>query len=253
MSSRQTLVNVDDVGLCSQSAKSLIPLIRSGVVQSISVLVVGEGMRGVTQLLEATSLERVGLHACWVDGERALSGVSILTDEDGYFLRRNQIVHRAFTHAALVRKALAEELDLQVQLCREQGAKITHLDSHQHLHLLPTFFEVICDVSIKLGRVPVRRPICKDIRIRPAGLVLNPMSMLFERRASHRGIETYPSWGFEYSGKLRKLELETLRKKAKLRPRDIEIMTHAGLADESCVRKYQRWNYDWAGEYDALQ
>lgn len=251
MSPPDARINVDDVGLCSQAAISLFPLIKAGLVNSISVLIVGQGVSGVEQLLRESEIEHIGLHACWVDQERALSGPSAITDDAGLFLNRTTIMKRSILYRRSVRVALKRELDLQVEACLDRGIRITHLDSHQHMHVFPPFFDVFAETAQRLGGVAIRQPLCTKALERPVGLILNLLSTVFKRRASIRDMETYPSLGFEYGGRLSEAKLRSLV--ARVTRPGTEIMTHAGILDERCRQKYARWGYDWQGEYEALR
>ena len=49
-------------------------------------------------------------------------------------------------------------MSAQAYKIQNSGVKISHVDSHQHLHVLPKVFEIVSDMAIKLNVKAMRMP-----------------------------------------------------------------------------------------------
>lgn len=243
-------INVDDFGLCPSNAKSIGHLLSNAVVQSASLLAVGEGVDEAFFALKVGGFQSVGLHACWVAGERSLTGPSILTDGEAFFVDQWESVRRGVLWRKEYSLALVRELRAQAAMIKEEGLVISHLDSHQHQHVTPPFHSLFLEFAGDLGGVPIRIPRCRRVHRRPIGLALNVCSRILEHRAAQAGVPTYRSFGFEHSGHLHGSNLNSFLGDRRL-ARD-ELMTHACIPSKVCANRYAKWNYEWMLEYKAL-
>jgi predicted glycoside hydrolase/deacetylase ChbG (UPF0249 family) len=157
--------------------------------------------------------------------------------------------------AWLARLIPAEEVVLefraQAQRARELGAQIDHLDTHQHLHLLPNLTSIVEVLAAELGvplRWPKERPSARWLVHPGAGaksLVLGSLSRLKQPR----GVKRVPAVGIFESGRLNERRL--IRLINGLEPGDHEIVTHPGLSPD-VVPQDPDWKYDWEDELSAL-
>jgi predicted glycoside hydrolase/deacetylase ChbG (UPF0249 family) len=149
------------------------------------------------------------------------------------------------------------ELDAQIRKVLDCGVSVSHLDSHQHLHLLPGIWRIVTELARKYAiscvRRPYERPRLYMLRERPGAtrlaslLVLNAFCLV----AKSKDITSTEHFlGFFFGGVLHKgnmnIVLRHLPKQG-----TCELMCHPGLHDPSPV--YNHWNYQWAKELEALQ
>jgi chitin disaccharide deacetylase len=153
------IVNADDFGLAEGINRSIAACHDAGSVSSATLLV---NMNG-TEQAAAYARERpalgVGLHFNLTQG-RPLSlprQIPSLVSRDGTFHRRRDILTRSVL-GRLRKQDVARELEAQLERCRTLGLKVTHVDSHQHVHaLVPAIFDVVATVAAGLN-LPVRVP-----------------------------------------------------------------------------------------------
>jgi predicted glycoside hydrolase/deacetylase ChbG (UPF0249 family) len=143
------------------------------------------------------------------------------------------------------------ELTAQLDRIEALGRPLTHVDTHQHLHLWPAVGAVVLALAAERGIPAVRVPRAQRTALTPA--VLNLLAGRLERRADAAGIR-YPAAtaGFDVSGELDRGALErTLDALVLTRAASAELLTHPGEAVDPARVRY-RWGYRWSDELDAL-
>lgn len=154
------IVNADDFGLTTGVNSSVISCHVSGSLTSATLLPNMDGTEEAARLAVAHPTLGVGLHFNITQG-RPLSRpaeVSSLLSESGEFLDRSRLLVRALTGRIRPDHVRTELLAQHAHL-RSFGVNLTHIDSHQHAHAIPSVFRVVathaCDLGLAL-RVPKR-------------------------------------------------------------------------------------------------
>src|SRR5688572_11515383 len=248
MPRRQLIVTADDVGLHPGMTEGAIRAHREGIVTACSVVANGAAFDdAVARLRDVPSLE-VGVHLALVE-ERSLT---VLRMPRKYTTFVPLYLARVITIDAIER-----ELRAQIERVVATGLRVTHLNGHQHLHLLPRIFAVVTKLAREYAipyvrivddfgapasrRLAGRRP-GAEAAARDAGaprtLAIAALSAL-GRRARGTNQRTI---GVAGAGHL--LDIVPL-----LGHVDgiTELVTHPGVA----VDGYD-WGYDWDAETRAL-
>ena len=99
-----------------------------------------------------------GVHMTYVDGlQPALKkNNSTLIDSNGFFYPSNDVRKKAIK-LSLNRNDIIEESLAQIEKVRQGGVKISHLDSHGHLHKFPSFLLALSEIKKRSGINKVRR------------------------------------------------------------------------------------------------
>jgi predicted glycoside hydrolase/deacetylase ChbG (UPF0249 family) len=147
------------------------------------------------------------------------------------------------------------ELDAQIARVRDAGLAISHLDGHQHVHVLPGVARIVTELAAAHGVRAVRYP---AERVR--GYMLGRLQ--HARRVAEQAVLGFfcavsplkrlrrsdDFVGFYFGGRLDEANLATVL--AGLPPgRTVELMCHPGGDD---MRDGTGWQYQWAAERDAL-
>ncbi|MEO8380873.1 MAG: ChbG/HpnK family deacetylase, partial [Acidobacteriota bacterium] len=128
------IVTADDVGLHRGMTEGAIRAHREGIVTACSVVVNGVAFDdAVARLREVPSLE-VGVHLTLVE-ERPLTAIRFSNKYTSFLPR--------YLARRISIEAIERELRAQIERVADAGLTITHLDGHQHLHLLPRIFAVV--------------------------------------------------------------------------------------------------------------
>jgi predicted glycoside hydrolase/deacetylase ChbG (UPF0249 family)/2-polyprenyl-3-methyl-5-hydroxy-6-metoxy-1,4-benzoquinol methylase len=251
---RLLVVNADDYALTEGVCRGVLEAHRRGIVTSTSVLAVGRAFARCGPWLRDAPGLGVGVHLAAV-GEDApvleARQIPSLVDDRGRLPR----TWRDFTARWLARRIdpadLAREFEAQVATVAELGVPLTHLDTHQHLHLLPDVAEIVLGLARRARIEAVRVPRSRGLR--RGGLAVTCLAEALARRAAQLGIRfTEDAAGFDEAGALDaeglSRALDTL---AAGGGRTLDLATHPGTeADDERARF--RWAFRWPQELAAL-
>lgn len=246
------VINADDLGLHPRIDEGIFTAHADGVVTSATLLSTGPSAHDAVRRARAQRLP-LGLHLCLTTHlTPAANPREVRWLAPGGRFRKNWAELSA---AWLARLIPAEEVVLefraQAQRAKDLGAHIDHLDTHQHLHLLPNMTSIVEVLAAELGvplRWPKERPSPRWFVHPGAGaksLILGSLSRLKQPR----GITRVPAVGIFESGRLNERRL--IRLINALGPGDHEIVTHPGLAPDS-VPQDPEWKYGWETELSAV-
>ena len=257
---KQLIINADDWGLTPAVNRGVVRAFQDGIVTSASLLVTGSAFGDAVALARQNPKLNVGLHLALVEERAALEHdvLPTLVDEKGRFPR---------TSAEFIRRAILGriswhevELEIAAQIARFQqtGLRLSHVNSHQHLHVFPPVFEIVKRLTSGMDNLWIRNPAgpwrkSPGVRIgrwiQRLGLNLTSLAA----RGLHDGSQPQMPdglCGFEVSGCLTRSALEQILRKI---PDGLyELICHPGEDDADTRRRYSHWGYRWAEELEAL-
>jgi chitin disaccharide deacetylase len=257
---KQLIVNADDLGLTAGVNRGILQAFQDGIVTSASLLVTGHAFDEAVALARQNPKLDVGLHLALVE-ERAVLGrdaLPTLVDETGRFPRTSAEFIRRAVLRRISWQEVEREIAAQIALFQKTGLRLSHLNSHQHLHMFPPVFQIVRRLARGMGNVWIRNSAgpwrkSPDVRmgrwIRRLGLNLTCLSA----RALHgRPLPQMPDgmYGFEVSGCLTRRALKQILRKI---PDGLyELICHPGEDDVDTRKRYSHWDYRWPQELDAL-
>ncbi|MGO8751314.1 MAG: carbohydrate deacetylase [Thermoguttaceae bacterium] len=160
---RTLIVNADDLGICRSTNLAIAHAAREGIVTSASLMA---NMDAVGQVgnLSANTIppdrpRRLGLgvHLCLSSGRPLLGprDVPLLVDGDGFFHRGFiglfRLVHSRRADEAL--EQIERECAAQTERLESLGFELDHVDSHQHVHMIPQIFRIAAALATARGIV----------------------------------------------------------------------------------------------------
>ena len=149
------IINADDFGYKSSVNKAILYCYENEIINSTSLMVNTPGFEEAVEMIHSNGIiKNVGVHV-------NLASESPLTDfRDKSYLRKDGKWNKQNTGrktgylSAQGKKSFFNEIEAQVLKAQKFDIKITHLDSHCHLHTLPAlyplFIEVACKNQLKL-------------------------------------------------------------------------------------------------------
>lgn len=143
------IINADDFGLCASVNRAIIDTYLAGNLTSTTLMVAMPGTAEAVALSQQHPGLGIGLHFTLTEG-RPLSSAPSLVDEKGFFFKRGTLIKRALS-GKINPADIAAEFKAQLNRAREMGIRLTHFDSHQHLHMLPPVFNAILPVAEEAG------------------------------------------------------------------------------------------------------
>jgi predicted glycoside hydrolase/deacetylase ChbG (UPF0249 family) len=148
---------------------------------------------------------------------------------------------------------VTQELRAQVERCLAAGVKISFLNSHEHIHMLPPVFRITQDLATEYGIHHVRYSLPDEMSpFTPGDLIRDlALNMLGKKNSKSLTVPVLPILGMATSGKL---NLAYLRRVMRgLSPGVYELMCHPGACGREDVHNPALHAYhDWRGELDVL-
>jgi hopanoid biosynthesis associated protein HpnK len=257
---KQVIVNADDLGLTPRINRGILRAFQDGIVTSASLLVTGSAFEEAVALARENPELDVGLHLTLVE-ERAVLGREVLptlVDESGRLPRTSGEFLRRVVLGRINLDEVEREIAAQIARFQKTGLRLSHLDSHQHLHMFPPVFQIVRRLTRGIDNVWIRNSagpwrkspgILMGRWVKQLGLNLTCLSA--------RGLHGPPlpqmpdgMFGFEVSGCLTRSALEQILRKI---PDGLyELICHPGEGDKETCRRYRHWGYRWAEELEAL-
>ncbi len=253
------VVNADDLGLSEVINQGIERCFREGIVRSASLMPNGAAFAEAVALVERNSGLGVGVHLTLVDepGLAPRERLGGMVDREGRLPRSYREFLWGWLRGRFGSAEVRAEVTAQIRRVREAGLTPTHLDSHQHLHVLPEVLEVVMAVAqaegIRVVRVPAEdRASGNGVSGARRGQVraLARLARRGARRMRASGVlHADRFWGLSESGRLDEASL--LRILERLGPGVHELMCHPGGSDAATVARYP-WGYRWEEEAAAL-
>jgi len=258
---KRLIVNADDFGLHICVNQAIIKGHLDGCITSTSIMPTGMAFDDAVNLSIHTPQLGVGVHLTLVAEKPLLNcgKVKSLVDSNGYFPKE----YTSFIGKLLLGKIDFQEvyleLSAQIERVHQSGINITHIDSHQHLHVLPGIINIVIDLAKKYGikaiRIPAE-PYCftggykTNIKrvIGKCGLTfLAERTRNIARQNNLRFTQNF--FGMLAGGNMSKVYFSNIINTLPMG--SSEIMIHPG-ADSEILQRQFGWNYLWESELNAV-
>lgn len=223
---KRLIVTADDVGLNRGMTEGAIRAHREGIVTACSIVANGRAFDdAVARLRDVPSLE-VGVHLTLVEERALTTGEPMPKNYVRFIFAKHDNVHT--------------ELRAQIEKVLETDLRVTHLNSHQHLHMLPRLFQLVQHLSAEYRIRYVRRVVDYGGRAALTRRASIAALNFFGRRAHGSNNRTI---GVLEAGHLKAIEplLDHVEGVT-------ELVTHPGVN----VDEYPHWHYEWDEETRAL-
>lgn len=253
----QLIVTADDVGLHPGMNAGAVEAHQRGIVTACSVVANGVAFEDAVQRLKACPRLDVGLHLTLVEERpvEPLARVGSLVDAGGKFPRNFKSFVLRYSTGRIRLSEVERELAAQIEKALAVGLRVSHLNGHQHLHVLPAVFESVLRLA-ELYAIPyVRTPLeirsaASVGRVRMASMrVLNRFGLSARRMARDAGIFTNSrTIGIAEAGHLDSAALLQLIDRFE---GVTELVTHPGIGTAEIAAAYD-WGYAWDEETEAL-
>ena len=168
------LVNADDFGISKESNEAIKEAIRAGSVNSVSVMVNTQYFEDAVAFLKKHPAVKVGLHFNITEG---ISRSSIQEHILSSIFRKRYFLN------TVKRELLKQYLTLQ-----RTGLHINHIDSHEHVHLIPAVFTSVSELAEK----------CKIERVRGCAFSLPQLLSIKNRLPSVKQTVIWLVYGLNY-------------------------------------------------------
>jgi len=155
------ILSGDDFGLAPSLNEGIIRAHLEGCLTSASFCANGPAAEAAAEAARRCPDLEIGLHLTLVEERPASPPDSIpsLVDADGRFLPSGLAFARKWLAGAIDPDAVRRELRAQLDRTLQLGLRPTHLDSHDHIHVLPGLLELVVDEMRAAGLTRLRLPL----------------------------------------------------------------------------------------------
>jgi predicted glycoside hydrolase/deacetylase ChbG (UPF0249 family) len=151
----QLIINADDLGYSPHRDAAIFELFRMGKITSASLIVNGPTAATASERARLVGLP-IGLHLNLTEGEPLTSGLVKADGKLAYKMEFRRLAHCAPKDFI---EAVDEEVAAQLERFKAlTGAYPTHVDGHQHVHILPNMPTLMAPVFKLYGVQSIRIP-----------------------------------------------------------------------------------------------
>lgn len=259
---KKLIVNADDFGLHTQINNGIIKGYKEGFITSTSLMCSAPCYDEAVALAEECPGLGIGIHLTLVGGVRSVldrEKIPSLVDGDGRFLPDYVAFARRFYTGQIRLQEIEAELRAQIEKGLQSGLAVTHIDSHQHTHVLPLLNGLVTDLCAEYKIKKIRNPqegyffsggftVGIGRKIGRSGLSF--CAAMAKLNAAKKGI-VYPQhfFGMLAGGHLDEGLVANILNS--LPEGTSEIMTHPGL-DKKILDGSFTWGYNWENELNAF-
>ncbi|MGM9569530.1 MAG: ChbG/HpnK family deacetylase [Phascolarctobacterium sp.] len=255
---KKLIVNADDFGLHTLINQGIIKGHKEGFITSTSIMPSADAYEEAVELAKANPKLGIGIHLTLVGGVKSVlpkEKVASLLDSEGSFLPDYVAFAKRFYTGGVKSSELEAELRAQVEKALSSGINITHIDSHQHTHVLPGLNGLVrklCnEYNIKRERIPKEGYTFSGGFQAGIGRKIGRCGLSFCAAMAAGGADSdgikHPDYFF---GMLAggHLHAELVGNIIRALPEGVsEIMTHPGLETAPLAKLYA-WHYTWETE-----
>ncbi len=231
-------INADDFGLHRDIDAGIMTCVAAGRVTGVSLSPNGSGLDWNLARTLSGQVD-LGVHVTLV-GEPWLS-------DKRFFPSWSRLMPWLLLPGR--KQVLEREIRSQIEAMIHHGLQPTHLDSHQHVHVMSPIWSICCRLAAEYNIRRVRVPATPTRAIAKPSLAGRVLQRLSERRSRERP-GSLPCVGIAWAGhntnEIFDRELDASG------GRDVELVAHPACDTPSLRERYGAWKFDWETERAAL-
>lgn len=183
------IINADDFGMNPCVNDRILELLSLRRITSVSLIANAPAIEDAVRRLPKLTGYSVGVHLNLTEFRpltppEEFGDFGSLLDGKGCFLGEQSLREKKMT--SRLREEIYKELALQVERVIALGVTVSHFDSHNHVHTIPTLFPVVK----RLQRQFSIRKVRTTWNVRPPAQQ-SPVSIVFKKRLWDLALRTY--------------------------------------------------------------
>jgi len=157
---KKLIVCADDFGLTCGVNKGIIDCYKYGILKSASVLANGPAFEDALKLSSKFPGLDLGIHLFLTEFKPiCLNPHGKLIDSDGSFFNKYiKIIKEIVKYPGIIEQIKAE-FRCQIECVLEKGIKLSHINSHKHLHIYPSIWKIVLELAQEYKIPFVRFPV----------------------------------------------------------------------------------------------
>ena len=149
-------INADDYGLNEHSSKAIAQTFSEGKITDTTMMATGDYFVEAVELAkEQGFIDKIGIHFNLTEGEPLTEDIKLCSAfvENGIYHHRNK---RLKPLSKNEKAAVYNELTAQIEKIQNTGIRITHADSHHHIHTAIFIAPIVARVCKEHGIEKIR-------------------------------------------------------------------------------------------------
>lgn len=235
------VINADDFGLCPSTNKAIIVAHTNGILTSTSLLVTCPGFQDAVKKIKENKKLGIGIHLSLTLGKSVLPAKTIPKLVDTRRLFYPGYKRLLLGENDSMRSQIKLELEAQIKKVMKLGIKLDHIDSQEHVHMIPYIYKIVVSLAEKYNIPFVRLSKDKVVISKNAKANILPLinknivklvllNSLALRNARHRSkiVKPVTFFGVYNTGYMSKQVIYEILHSVK--PGVTEILTHPGYS-----------------------
>ena len=165
---KRLIINADDFGVSPDINRGIIECLERGAATDVSLLAGGGHFEHAVELAHRSKVTELGIHLALSGSFKALGRhdrVAGLVDANGLLPRSYPQLLAKYFSGAIGPEQIYTELKAQVARIKKTDLTISHLDSHEHVHMFPPILKLVLRIMSEEGIRRIRFPL-ETVRFR---------------------------------------------------------------------------------------
>ncbi len=205
----KVIINADEFGFSKGVNLGIAEAFENGIVTSTTIMANMPAFDHAVKIYKQNPAMNVGIHLTLTAGYPVLDNHTTVVDQNGKFKNQGAFFSSV---SRLDLEEILLEFDAQIKKALQAGIRLTHIDSHNHIHELEVFEYVLLELTSKYN-LPIRGINDRHIN-----------------RFKKRGIKTCDDFSAEFYGQFA-TEAKMIEIVNRTREKSIEIMCHPAYID----------------------
>lgn len=158
---KKLIITADDFGITEDANRGIIECYKKGIVTDMSLLSVGESFSSAVNLAKENNIKTLGIHLALTGPFKPLNSPGIvpsLARNDGQFTSNYKKLFLKYFIDKISAEDIYTEFKKQIERIKNEGFTITHVDSHEHIHMMPGILKIVIRLMNEYGIKSIRFP-----------------------------------------------------------------------------------------------
>lgn len=225
---KHLIVNADDFGMSENICKGIEHCHAHGIVTSTSLMSNMPSLDLAAEIAKKNKSLSIGLHI-------NLSLSKPLTNFSNGTMTNANLVKAIL--GRINKDAAQKEIEAQIQAALDAGIKLTHLDGHKHVHIMPKVIDAVIDSALSFNIKWIRLPLeamstTYSLKQTPKAKLVRYLSLKAKKKIEDANLK-HPNYfyGISETGRLDEEKLKSIIKN--LQEGISEIMCHPGYPNQT--------------------
>ncbi|MBQ3452008.1 MAG: ChbG/HpnK family deacetylase [Selenomonadaceae bacterium] len=256
---KKIIVNADDFGRHELINRAVERAFKAGCLKSATLMAGGAAFDDAVKVAKKNSGLGVGIHFTLANGNPVLPPEEIptLVTAEGIFHDNYLKFLKRYLSGKISRAEVHSELAAQLEKISRAGLKLTHFDSHQHLHHVPGIIEIVLKLAQteNISAMRVANTKLFDGELDSLGKLFGRLGLgslaKFAEHAAHKKKFATPEHFAGIVAGESVSENFLLNLIENLREGTTEVMLHPGT-DNKILQDFCHWEHDFEEELAAV-